>query len=79
MRFMYKYVCVESFTCCLRIFVFTRLLTLIVCTFNHRLQKPAQRYVSNNSSVLCTNIKAGRSIASVLLTQSNRAGIYVTM
>ena len=35
--------------------------------------------LDNNSSVLCTNIKAGRSIASALLTQSNRPGIYVTM
>ena len=35
--------------------------------------------LDNNSSALCTNIKGGRSIASALLTQSNRPGIYVTM
>ena len=35
--------------------------------------------LDNNFSVLCTHIKAGRSIASALLTQSNRPGIYVTM
>ena len=76
---MHQYICVESVIYCLGIayLVSTRLPALIFCTFTHRLDKPAQRYVrtfyivkcarlGNNLSIMCTNIKADHSIVSFL-------------